>query len=266
MKNKYVVFTGGIMLLCGVGFGYFLKSSAPVVADDVTKVKVQKATNTEEAMIKSLRRRVRELERKLAENERQAEKEEVVSEVAPAKIESEQKPPPNRGFGDFRNYFKDMAKNDPARFAQMTNRMARWNRRRQETTQNRLEVLESIDTSGMTDAEKENHNNLQDALLRREELHQEMQELQKAQLNASDEESEKLHKEIREIGRELHSLHGQIRELENEERNTLLNQTMTALGYSGDDAKVISETIRTIYKVTGENTRSPGHRPPPPGR
>ncbi len=269
MRKRYVVLTVLLTLACGAGFGYFLKSTSPVPANesDFTKVKVLRATDTSAAEVAALKRRIRELEKALAEKENKVTSE--PAEIAMPKQDAEQKPPqpPNRRMGDFRNFFKDMAKNDPARFTQMTNRMARWQQRRQTETQNRLDMLGSIDTAGMSEAEKATHENLQDALLRREELHQTMQELRKAQVDSkTDEESESLGQQMREVGKEMHDLSREIHKMEKAERKTLLNQTMTALGYSGEDAQVITETIQSIYTATGEGGRGGGHRGPPPPR
>ena len=66
-------------------------------------------------------------------------------------------------------------------------------------------------------------------------------------------------KKLRNIGGELHRTG-------REERNTLMNQTLKALGYTGSAAAEIRETIQTIYSTTQDWGGHHGGRGPRPPR
>ncbi len=272
MKIQHCLLSLCAVAILGFAAGYFIKSTAPVEADVVTETKVQKATSKDEVTIALLKKRIRDLEKALAEKPSPSQGDSI-RPTAPAKEmpQEEMRDGPRRRGPDFRNFLKDMAKNDPKRFSQMTNRMAKMRSAHHAEFVKRIDTLESIDTSGMTDAQKDTHDKLQEALLRREELHEKMNKLRMEQVeNHSEEDSEKTFQQMREMGQEMHSLSREIAELEKEERNTLLNQTMTTLGYNEEDSQVITDTIKSIYEATGEGSRMMrggrhGGPPGPPG-
>jgi hypothetical protein len=139
-------------LLLGAAAGYFapgkggggMKQDAP----QETRCAAAIADNGAQASIKALRARVAELEKQLA-----------------AKPADEKAPAPDSGPSRFVEShverMKKMAVDDPQRYAQITNRIANWRRRRSEQARSRIDFLSSIDTSRMSAEAREVHEELQ---------------------------------------------------------------------------------------------------------
>ena len=156
---------------------------------------------------------------------------------------------------EMRARFEEMRKQDPQRYTQITNNMARWRARRQERLQNQFELLAGADTAHMTKEQREVHETYQDLLLRQEELHELMNP---NNADVTDEQREAVFKEMREIGHQLH-------ELQRVERDTLLTQTANSLGLRGKQAQEVVTAIKAVYEATGSNHRGP-HGGPGGGR
>ena len=109
-------------------------------------------------------------------------------------------------------------------------RVARANRAR-----GRLAFLESVDTTGMSDAERENHRKLQDLLAKREELASKLQTGIVPDMGAI--------AEIARVGEEMDPVAKQ-------ERSALIRQTGRMLGYTGDDVEVFHDTMVDVYDAT----------------
>lgn len=109
-------------------------------------------------------------------------------------------------------------------------RAARANRAR-----GRLAFLESVDVSGMTDAERSNHKRLQELLAKREELASKMQSGVVPDFGTI--------AEIAQVGEEMDPVAKQ-------ERSALIRQTGRALGYTGDDVEVFHDTMIDVYDAT----------------
>ena len=132
-----------------------------------------------------------------------------------------------------------MKKEEPERYAAMTNRIARDERRRAERTVGKLDFLSSIDTSRMTPEGKAVHAKLQELIARREEFDQRRHSLP----DMEESERRRYFEEMRQTDRE-------IRRLSLQERDNLLRQTTDALGFSGGAADEIIETVKEIYEAT----------------
>ena len=147
---------------------------------------------------------------------------------------------------------------NPAEYAARTNRMAQFRNRMLQRTENRLETLAAIDTTGWSKRQIATHEKYQDLIARREEL----MDILRPDSGATDEQRKEAMELMRQIGGELHATG-------REERNILLNQTLKALGYTGSAAAEIKEAIQTIYSTT-QDWGGPGGRPggrhggPPP--
>ena len=242
-------------LLVGVAIGYFAggdgKSPAAVPEEETPAVKKTVSDKGEEATVKALRHRVAELEKLLAES---GEKSETAISNAVAEAVKNRPPEPPRG--NWRERMEEMRKNDPARYAQMTNRFANWRRTRAEQARNKMEFLSSVDTSHMSAGARKTHDALQELIARREALEAQMQ-----QPDLSDEERGK-------IMHELWSTHGELQRLSGEERKNLIDETAHSLGFEGDDAKEISATLQEVIRATDSGFggfHRGGHRGPPPG-
>ena len=158
-----------------------------------------------------------------------------------------------RGPEGFMADLERMKEEDPERYASMTNRMAQFRRRMMQRTESKLETLASIDTTGWSKSQIATHEKYQDLIARREEL----MEIIRHDSGATQQERSAAFSELMRLGHEL-------RETGAKERNTLLDKTFTELGYSGQDAAEIRETVKTIYSTT-EEWGGPG-RHGPPGR
>lgn len=188
--------------------------------------------------LNALRRRVKELERQLA-----AKGEPAAAEAVPGgdrRAEGPQRFNP-------REMIERMKKDDPARYNDMTNRMANFRRMRAERAQGKIDFLTSIDTSGMSAEDRANHERLQTLIAKREEMEEKMRtlfELSEDERNATFREMGELHRELAEVNRR--------------EREILLNETAGALGLGGEDAVALTETVKEIYEATDEGFRMPG--------
>lgn len=222
-------------LFTGVAIGYFVKSDASASAPAETRrpAKTVIADEGSDATVAALRARVAELEKRLRAS---------AAETAPARtaeVAAVAQPARPRPQESWRDRIEQMKKNDPARYAQMTNRFAQFRRRRLEHAQSRIDFLSSVDTSRMSASARKTHEALQDMIEKREELEQRMHNM----LDLSDEERRNLWDEVRRTDREMNELNRQA-------RDNLLEQTAGDLGFEGDDAKTIRETINGIIEAT----------------
>ena len=154
-----------------------------------------------------------------------------------------------------------LKKENPAEYASRTNRMASFRNRMLQRTENRLGTLASIDTTGWSQKQIATHERYQDLIAKREEL----MDILRPDSNATGAERKEAMEQMRELSREIHRT-GQA------ERETLMDQTLQILGYTGADAAEIKEAISTIYSTTQDRGGGPhgdrrGNRhgtPPPP--
>ena len=248
----------GAALFAGVAIGYFAGGhgeAAATAADSSSYVaKKQVADAGDVASVKALRHRIAELERLLAEKSAKSE-----ISISNAVAEAVKNRPPEPPRGNFRERMEELKKNDPARYAQMTNRFAQWRTRRAERARNTMEFLSSIDTSHMSAGAKKTHDELQGLLARREEIEEQLH-----QEGLSDDRRHQL------MG-ELHSTFREERQLKSDERKNLLDETARNLGFEGEDVTAISATIQEVIEATDSGFGGPhgGHRGgpgvPPPG-
>lgn len=158
---------------------------------------------------------------------------------------------------------EELKERDPERYTQITNRMAQWRQRQFERAQSKLDFLSSVDTSRMSVGARKVHGDLQAAIVSQEELEQRLQDP-----NLTPDERKALFME-------MHESRGRLAELSRKERNNLLGETARELGFSGEDVKTITATIRDVIEATdagwgghGHHGRGPGPRGaggPPPG-
>ena len=125
-------------------------------------------------------------------------------------------------------------------------------------TENRLETLSSIDTTGWSKAQIATHERYQELIARREEL----MDMLRPDNGATEDQRRDAMEQLRELQHE-------IRRTGRDERNILLGKTLSSLGYSDTAAAEIKEAITTIYSTTQDWGGSPhgrrrGDNPPPP--
>ena len=231
---KYQLFIA-VALLVGVAIGYFVKDE-PVAANEPAKVeeKAKKpvADKGDEATIKALRHRIAELEKMLAEKGEKAE-------VAISNAVSEARPS-DRPQMNWRERMEEMKKNEPERYAQMTNRMAQWRRDQAARNKDKIDFLSSIDLSLMSAGAKKTHQKLQALVAKREEIEDTLHK-----------EGDGMDDNLRdELMRELHQTHREMHQLNEEERKNLLEATARSLGFEDRDAKEITATIQDVIEAT----------------
>ena len=250
---KYQMFIA-VALLVGVAIGYFVKDE-PVAANEPAKVeeKAKKpvADKGDEATVKALRHRIAELEKRLAAKDEKAE-------VAISNAVTEARPP-DRPQMNWRERMEEMKKNEPERYAQMTNRMAQWRRSRAEQARNKIDFLSSIDTSRMSAGAKKTHAALQGLIAKREEIEEQLQ-----QPDLADDQRHSLMEQLRDMRHQIQRLNG-------EERVNLICEVTNSLGFEGEDAKEIALTLMDVVQATDDGFepshggRHGGHRNPPSG-
>ena len=146
---------------------------------------------------------------------------------------------PSRGPEGWREEMERLKEENPAEYAARTNRMAQFRNQMLQRTENRLETLASIDTTGWSKQQIATHEKYQDLIARRESL----MDILRPDSDATEEQRKEAFAQMRELGREMHRT-GQA------ERNILLDQTLKTLGYTGSDASEIKQTIQAIYSTT----------------
>ena len=235
-------------LLSGVAIGFFVRpegDASPHQEAQEPQAKALLADNGDAASLASLRARIADLERQLAERG-----ETEVRTSQPDRDDARPEARPTQFASEMRERMAKFEKEDPQRFAQMTNHFAQMRARRRERAAMKIDFLSSVDTSGMSESAKRTHADLQRLIERRDEIEERMHDA-----NLSDEERGELFREMRENDRAM-------RDLNRMERDNLLAQTSAALGLSDEDAVELTETVREIIEATEGNF---GRGGPPPG-
>ncbi len=233
-----------IALLGGVALGYCFAPKQPVVdvssveatAKERTRGRIETANGDETT--KALRARIRELEEALSAAT-------AKTEMIEKNVDAPNNSPPRM---NWRERIEKMRRENPEEFARMEERRKNFMQQLAERAQSKIDFLAAVDTSRMSEKAKEIHAELQELIAKREELGTKM-----FSPEMSDEERRQLFQEMRETDRAIRERNGHVRE-------TLLQQTAEALGFSGDDVAEIVETIDGIYEATSD--APPG---PPPG-
>lgn len=244
----------GAALLTGVAIGYLAKPDPKVSETDAEieeAVAVLFSDRGEESSITALRARIAELEGLLASRDGSPAAVQKVGEPAagePYRRGEGRRSPPTAE--EMRERFARMEKEDPARFAQMTNQFAQMRQRRIDRAQSKIDFFASVDTSRMSASAKKTHEDLQSLIARREEIEEQM-----FNLDIGEDERRHVFQEMRETDEA-------IRELSMTERENLLTQMAEALGLGAEEAAEMNTTISEILEATNSRPDFPG--PPPP--
>ena len=235
------------------GYCFALGRTKPP-APGAVETKIVKVGLGNEAAIREKQARIRELERRLEERDN-ADLFRIPDELQAVQGEAGGGEEHNRDRGPRHpgEWLENMKRDDPERYAEVTNHMTNARLARQEEAQYQLDFLSSVDTSTMSQADRETHERLQNLIARREELLDMMDPLLTDQSAVTEEER-------LETGRALWETLGEINELNKSERENLIKQTAERLGYQGEMVGEISTTISTIIKTT--DSRGPGWRGP----
>lgn len=224
---KKMILVSSLALAAGVAIGY---AFAP-------RAEVQKEQSEKTVEIKRPAPRRERAARRAAAAER-------VDAVKPAQQPSGGAVQAPAGGGQDRRgaWLENLKKENPERYVQVTNNMARWRESRIATVQSRLDFLSSIDTARMSKAEKKSHERLQELLVQREELMN--------SLDAGGNGAQLSGEERGSIMRQMRDVSHEINELNAVERENLIKRTAEELGFSGEDVGEIASTIKEIIEAT----------------
>ena len=249
MRMNFSVPVAALVAGAALGYCFAPSQSAPEAAEAGSgegKPAGMIADAGDEASVRALRARVKELELLLAAAEARLS----------SSAEEERVDERSRRRGERWNPREELARlkeTDPERYATITNRFAHFRRRRQERAQMRMEYFNSIDMSGMDAAAQETHARLVGLIARREDIENAIHDE-----NSSD--------EAREAAmQEMFMVDGELRDLNMQERWNLLAATMGELGYSGEDAEEIVSAVSDIIRATESDFGGPGGPPRGPG-
>jgi len=244
-------------LLGGVALGWGLHPDATSTAPAKPESrKVHESKNVKDvggdSARDALRRRVKELERELAAAlSIRSKPPEKTSSGDGSRVDAHRHREPPHDPAEFRARMEELRKNDPERYAQMTNGMARFRSSGLRRAANRLETLASVDTSCMTKAEFAAHQKYQNLIAREQEL---------LEIGRPD-NAETTDQDRADAWKELHELWREKRDLERVERDMLLSKTAEAYGISGSDANELVDTVKAVYEATQSGWGGP---PGPP--
>ena len=240
-----------ISLLVGTAIGFCFSPAAKAPApqperksEEPRNVRTADDAEGERSANRALRARVRELEEMLAKQGMEVEK-----------MKEEESVRHERPRFDPRAEMERIKKEDPERYTQMTNGMAQFRRLRLERAQSKIDFLSSIDTSRMSPGMLKVHTDLQDMIEKREAAEEKMRGF----IDMTEDER-------RAAFQEIHEIEDRIRELNRAERDNLLVQTAEALGFQGEDAAELIDTVKSIYESTESGWGGHGGRRGPGGR
>ena len=240
MKTNVVVAI--VAFVVGAVLGWTVKSSAPQTMDaDTAKPSARRARIAEsKSRVKTVTTVVTN----------------TVRDTVTNLVEVAREPP--RGPEGWRAEMERLKEENPAEYAARTNRMAQFRARMLQNAENKLATLASIDTTGWTQQQLETHQRYQELIAKREEL----METMRFDSDATEEQRHAAMEQMRKLGHEIFKA-------SQDERNLLLNKAIREMGFKGNAATEVRETIKTIYSTTQEWGGPHGGRGrggPPPRR
>ena len=119
-------------------------------------------------------------------------------------------------------------------FSQVTNAMSQLRTRLAEKAKGRMEYLASINTDGMSAAERKNHAKYLELMQRREEI--------ASKMKGGFPNAESIQKMV--------ELEMEMAPVAKKERSALVGQVARELGYQGEDVNVVRDTVDTIFDCT----------------
>jgi len=183
---------------------------------------------SERAANAALRRRIAELEQALAARAAKPEP------VAVARQEQAREEPPRRP--SFMERMEQLKAEKPEEYAEMQKRREEFRQSMEQRAQDRAAFIAAVDTKNMSDEQRENHEKLQQAVARVNEL--------MALMGQPDaERGADMRHEMGDAMRQLGELYGS-------ERRYLFEETARAVGYEGDQASEFADHMQTIIENT----------------
>lgn len=263
MNFKVIGSTVGALCV-GVALGYIIpkNSESSTVAEEEDYLPKGLIENLgEDATINALRERIKSLELALDMQMASAKEEKPQGE----RIRENRRGRGERGaWGERgnmnpREMMENLKKENPERYAQITNNMERWRIRHEAARTSRLDFLKSIDTSMMSEDTRSTHEKL---LANTDKI---------AQVEAMLRDENTTDEERRELFGQMRELYDNQRQLNQAERENLIEQISIEVGMSEEDAAEFGATVSEILQATeatgGRGPGGPGGGimgPPPP--
>ena len=232
MKNVLWI----VLVVAGVAGGFYAGAARKPAQQQ--PVEAKPAVVKDDARLLEANKRIAQLEKDLAAARRDSAKFE--KDLAAAKLAAEEKLKENVSRsvvkigkdGDIMGELKNKLPNE--QFTQVTNAFSQLRSKLEQIRKGRQEYLASVDVSGMSTRERDNHKRYMELLAKREAI------------------SAKMKGGIPDMGaiQEMVQLGIEMEPAAKEERSTLVRQVARELGYTGDDVEVIHDTMKSIYDCT----------------
>jgi len=210
-----------------------VKSEEPEFIHHVQKVArnaVKKSDNINSALIASLKKTLAE-----KNSEIEALRAGMQMQGEPV-VEKKEKNDGERKREGWSERIERMKTEEPEKYAEMQKRRDDFKSRITQRSTEGREFLAAIDISNMNDDQLANHTRLV-------ELTDKLDGMMKQMFSGEGESS-------RETRREMFSSFGELGELYSSEREYLLQETATAVGYQGEDAALFTDHVRDIIEKT----------------
>ena len=225
-------------LLAGTALGYCLRSlSSPAPAPEsgwkTALEQVVHRNRGDHAESRVLRTRNKELEAMLAKQRAEIEKMIEGSEGQ------------ERARSGFRAMLERLKTEDPDSYALMTNSLAQARQSCRERAQSKIDFLSSIDTSEMPSEVRLHHERLLRNIDDKEKIRRQIEDMVVRDMDMDE-------KQLNSLYHSMFKTHVEILTSNRIEREYLFGQIAKALGFSGDDAKEISETAMGICDATDD--------------
>lgn len=233
--NAKTLISSAVALAAGIAVGFCIKpsESAPAAAADKDAAQPKQIAEVDDASVKALRARVKELEKMLAEKQSSQERKEERAEPG-------ERGPRWPNGEELRANIEKFKKENPEEYARLDKMRQDFLNRRAERAKSKLDFLASVDTSRMSKEALATHTRLQELIAKRNNLEKNLNE---SLLDMSDEDRGNLFREMGETSRE-------INELNQKERGVLFEGLAQELGIQGDEAGAVSDAVQGILDAT----------------
>jgi len=226
-------------LVAGAALGYFAPHGEKTLSAEQEKVAEAKPTAADNAELESLRKQNESLVRELAEMRNR-----LAKQSAKASSDGKKSADAKEGKDPFGKIDDDIAKwkkDNPELADEARASLKDFAAKLTNPTESKLDFLASLDTSWMSEEDKASYDDLMRLLAKQKEIQAKMFSLDISQL-------ERIQASV-----EYMSSTGAIKKRGGQMRKALLRRTVDVLGYSGDAASEIVDTVDGIYTATTED-------------
>jgi hypothetical protein len=240
--SKFFLHTIVFLFIAGASFaiGRFTTEPSVEVISETGATKTVMVRDNSDAL--DLAKALSEIDALKAENIRLKEElrdtEAVVAEAPQPEAPVVEEQPRRRN--NWRNRMEELKETDPERYAQEVERRQRMIKTMEDHRNARINFLDSIDTSLLSEDAQVAHARFTNAIARQGQLQQEIM----ATLDLGEEPSEELQGQMQATFRD-------IMETQDEVRTALLGAIATSMGLEGEDSEEFSNLIQEVYNATG---------------